>query len=483
MDCEVAATRASLKCSGTAAAVSSMLGGAKVGHYKHSESGAEVHRVLGDYTFPKALRGDVKFIAGLNQLPKTSRHGRTHAVKNGAGDLSVVPETIKSFYNIGDHTADSSIVQSAFEFQGLTAYSDMDLKTFVSNTGVKSWTVDKKIGPFNNQPQAESTLDVQYIGSTGEGATNYYYTSSDWMYDMTEDMLSNSGYGIDVVSMSYGWSETDQCQIDAGSKPCSQGGSKNFVETVNTNFQKLGAAGITLLASSGDSGAHGRTDGFCTTEKANPAFPASSPYITAVGATQIKPGSGSTSGASEPICQNQLQCATGGTEIVCSNAKGALITSGGGFSVYAPRPSYQEAVVSAYLSKSGVTPPEKDFNKAGRGYPDIAALGHNYYIQLDGQVQAVDGTSASCPVVAGIMSIVNSARVKAGKSKLGFANPTLYAIAANNPDAFNDVTEGDNKCTETLCCSTGFSAAAGWDATTGLGTPNVAKLVAAAKAL
>ena len=77
------------------------------------------------------------------------------------------------------------------------------------------------------------------------------------------------------------------------------------------------------------------------------------------------------------------------------------------------------------------------------------------------------------------MSIVKSALKKAGKPGLGFANPTLYKVAAASPDAFNDVTEGNNFCTEVICCKTGFTAAAGWDATTGLGTPNVDKLVAA----
>ena len=436
------------------------------------------------HTFTLILpAGKVKFISGLNQLPKPARHGRTHALKVDASDVSVVPETISKLYNKGSHTAEK-ITQGAFEFQDLTAFSSSDLSTFFSNTGVKSFDVEKHFGPFQqNPPQAESTLDVQYIGSTGEGATNWYYTSSGWMYEFSEDFAADNK-GFDVVSMSYGWSEADQCQIASGAKPCQNGGSsKAFVDTVNANFQKIGATGVTMLASSGDSGAHGRSDGFCFANKTNPAFPAASPYITAVGATQFKKGSATTAGATEPICESQLQCATGGTEIVCSNAQGALITSGGGFSVYSARPAYQDTVVKAYLAKEGVTPGPNDFNAAGRAYPDVAALGHNYYIELQGQVSAVDGTSASCPVFAGIMSIVNSARVKAGKAKLGFANPSLYKIASEHPAAFNDITEGNNLCTETLCCKTGFYAAAGWDATTGLGTPDVSALVSAAVAL
>lgn len=121
---------------------------------------------------------------------------------------------------------------------------------------------------------------------------------------------------------------------------------------------------------------------------------------------------------------------------------------------------------------------------SGRGYPDVAALGHNYYIQLNGEAIQVDGTSCSAPVFAGVVALLNAYRVENGKSKIGFANPLLYQIHANSPDAFNDITSGNNKCTEETCNGcTGFSAAPGWDATTGLGTPNYPKMIAALQEL
>jgi tripeptidyl-peptidase-1 len=395
-----------------------------------------------------------------------------------ASTLSVVPSTIKSLYNLAGADGTGS-VQSAFEFQGLTAYSASDLETFLTNTD-SSFDVKKHFGPFQQfPPQAESTLDVQYLGAVGVGATNYYYTTTGWMLEMTTDLLANKAYGIDIVSMSYGWSEADQCQISPGSAPCSSGGSQAFVQAVNANFQKLGATGVTLLAATGDAGAHGRTDLACSGGQVHPGFPAASPYITAVGATQL--AGDAKAGGSSPICTSQLQCAISGTEIVSSTSTGSLITSGGGFSLYSKRPSYQDAAVTAYLAKSGVTPAAADFNAAGRGYPDVAALGHAYYIELDGQVQAVDGTSASCPVFAGVLSLINAHRIRNGGARLGFANPLLYKAYAADQSSFTDVITGNNKCTQSggQCCSTGFSAAAGWDATTGLGTPNYAKLVAA----
>lgn len=452
--------------------------GTKMYKFVHKKTGRSVHKIDAEYQFPKELEGKVNFISGLNSFPMPHL-AEARKMAADASTLSVVPSTIKSMYNLNGASAAGS-VQAAFEFQDLTAFSSSDLSTFISNTGAKSFDVEKHYGPFQQfPPQAESTLDVQYLGAVAEGGTNYYYTTAGWMLEMTADLLSNSAYGIDVVSMSYGWSEADQCQISPGSAPCSSGGSQAFVNAVNTNFQKLGATGVTLLAATGDAGAHGRTDLSCSSGQVHPGFPAASPYITAVGATQL--GDDAKAGGDAPICQNQLQCAISGSEIASSTSTGALITTGGGFSLYANRPSYQDSVVQTYLAKNGVTPPSNDFNSAGRGYPDVAALGHAYYIELDGQVQAVDGTSAACPVFAGVLSLINGHRVKNGGSKLGFANPLLYKAYASDASSFNDVTVGDNKCTQSggQCCSTGFSASAGWDATTGLGTPNYAKLVAA----
>ena len=83
----------------------------------------------------------------------------------------------------------------------------------------------------------------------------------------------------------------------------------------------------------------------------------------------------------------------------------------------------------------------------------------------------VSGTSASCPVVAGMISLVNSARLAQGNSTVGFLNPALYA---NYPAFTNDITSGDNKCvaSDATCCSHGFYATSGWDPVTGLGSIN-----------
>lgn len=229
-----------------------------------------------------------------------------------------------------------------------------------------------------------------------------------------------------------------------------------------------------MLVSSGDSGAHGRTDGGCSATQTKPVFPAASPYVTAVGATQlINPVP--LSKPSTPYCANStnIPCAAGGTEIVCSTATGALIVSGGGFSNVASTPAWQQAAVAAYLKAAGNTlPGPGNFNPGGRGYPDVAALGHNYIIVQGGSNMQVDGTSCSAPVWGGLVNLFNAHQLSNGKSPLGFLNPLLYKLAAKG--VFNDVTQGNNTCTEDGCTPgcTGFTATAGWDAATGFGTPN-----------
>jgi tripeptidyl-peptidase-1 len=206
--------------------------------------------------------------------------------------------------------------------------------------------------------------------------------------------------------------------------------------------------------------------------------------MLSVGATEL--ADGTTGSNSAPICASTLKCATGGTEVVASRKTRSMFSSGGGFSNVAGTPPWQRAVVSAYIANSSAVPPAGDFNATGRGSPDIAALGHNYYIRLGGQVVSVDGTSAATPAIAGMLANLNAWRLASGKPVLGFVNPLLYAIYASTPAAFNDVVSGDNQCTESACpcpAKTGFNAAPGWDATTGLGTPNYGMLKAAITAM
>ena len=172
------------------------------------------------------------------------------------------------------------------------------------------------------------------------------------------------------------------------------------------------------------------------------SFPASATYVTAVGGTQ-------------------------GTNEV------AWMYSGGGFSNYFSLPSWQKSAVNGYFDEN-IDFPDSDRYTAGMaGVPDIAAQSVDYVIVVEEEFYVVSGTSAACPVVAGMVAMINAARAENGESSLGFLNPTLYSVydsQSNDNEYFNDVTQGYNEG-----CSVddeiGWYAASGWDPVTGVGSP------------
>ena len=99
---------------------------------------------------------------------------------------------------------------------------------------------------------------------------------------------------------------------------------------------------------------------------------------------------------------------------------------------------------------------------------------------LLGKMMPVDGTSASAPIFAGIVALLNDIRLNRGQPRLGFMNPWLYQAVAANPGAVQDVVVGQNRCGAYVapgspvqqCCDSGFSAIPGFDAVSGLGSPN-----------
>lgn len=151
-------------------------------------------------------------------------------------------------------------------------------------------------------------------------------------------------------------------------------------------------------------------------------------------------------------------------ETVCSSATGGLITSGGGFSYVSVRSTdapWQAELVDHYLAyninNTAVLPPTTYFNTKGRGYPDVSAYASNYFVYLNGKVTRESGTSASAPVFAAMVTLWNDMRLAYGKPPLGFIAPLMYHMYVRHPEAFNDITTGDNACgvghsSETVNC-------------------------------
>ena len=210
---------------------------------------------------------------------------------------------------------------------------------------------------------------------------------------------------------------------------------RSYAERVCRGFAQLGARGVTVLVASGDYGV-GRS-GFCMSNDGTnssrflPSFPGSCPYVTTVGATRdIVP------------------------EVVAVDEENDFVT-GGGFSNYFARPSYQDQVVAAYVKSLGNTH-EGFYNKIGRGYPDISAQGYHYISVWNGtrEGRVFDGTSASAPTVAAVVALVNDALLADGKPPMGFLNPWLYS---RGHEGFTDIFLGSNEG----CNTTGFPARRG----------------------
>lgn len=158
-----------------------------------------------------------------------------------------------------------------------------------------------------------------------------------------------------------------------------------------------------------------------------------------------------------------------GGETAVASPNGVLsYYSGGGFSSVFPRPSYQSDAVSNYLTKYAPKYGESVFNSSGRAYPDVSALGLKLATVYLNQTYGIGGTSASAPIFASIINLLNEERLEQGKGPIGFLNQIMY----KHPEMFNDVTTGSNPG----CGTNGFPASEGWDPVTGLGTPNYPKM-------
>ncbi len=129
--------------------------------------------------------------------------------------------------------------------------------------------------------------------------------------------------------------------------------------------------------------------------------------------------------------------------------------SSGGFSNIFSAATYQKEAISGYLTQLGNTNAGL-FNTTGRAYPDISAAGVNYQVNIGGTIASVSGTSASTPLVASMVALLNDKLVAAGKPAMGFLNPFLYSTGAS---AFTDITTGNNPG----CGTNGFPAVKGWD--------------------
>ncbi|KAA1475900.1 family S53 protease [Dentipellis sp. KUC8613] len=420
-------------------------------HFEHVDTGKQAVRTL-SYSLPDALHGAIQFVHPTTAFPRSTVSQNTKismldepssSPSNATGipsscASSITPQCLQAMYNIPKTCGEQSTTQL-----GVTGYvgqyaNEQDLATFLqkyrpdlsSSTNFSVQSINGGENPQgSSQAGSEADLDIQYTVGVAAGVPAVFISVGndvdevDGFMDSTNLLLAQEN-PPSVVTTSYGYGEND-FPYSLGSALCNA-------------YAQLGARGVSMLFASGDEGVCGDQGTSCSNFGAT--FPSSCPYVTAIGATTGVPETGD-------------------------------FISGGGFSSWFPRPSYQSTAVPAFLSSLGSTYQGK-YNASGRGFPDLAAAGENIAIVYQGQAMSTGGTSASSPIVASIVALLNDELISAGKAPLGFLNPFIYA----NPDAFNDITSGYNPG----CFTMGFTAREGWDPVTGLGTPNYTKMKVAA---
>ncbi|CAF1375424.1 unnamed protein product, partial [Didymodactylos carnosus] len=381
--------------------------------------------------------------------------------------LPLVPGVAMAMYNItygGKYAKRSPLLR-----QGVAGFSSQ----YINRASIKSFArvyakkfnlnVGKIYGKNNaSNPGDESTIDMEFMSAMGSGIPTDFISIGplfdglifDWIIKILEMAQDPSILLPRVHTFSYSTDEPNY--------------GTSYIDIMETKLMSLGLAGFTMFVASGDDGTSSRTLGCGATGLAQ--YPSSSAYMTSVGGTLFVRSSTNTS--CRYVKQERGVCLQ---EVVASLSDQTLssITSGGGFSAYIGQPDYQKAFVDRYLNISGKQiPPSTFFNKLARAYPDISFAAVNFVETSNGQSFLVDGTSGASPAIAGVFSLINDYRLQHGLPFLGFLNPTLYYIAKCRPDAFHDITVGDNRCNKDTCCKYGFYAQPSFDAVSGLGSIN-----------
>lgn len=434
-----------------------------------------------DYVIPEQIQDFIVFVDGISNQPRSYLPYPTERVNSPIVDDSYSGrEVVYRLYNVTSvEDVASTISVGSIEYQNESGFSMADLLESQQMNNVKLRNVSHIVGN-DVEPDLESQLDMQMMATNVPNADIWFWDGTDWLYSLAVNM-SNSKEIPDIVSMSWGWSESQQCSITM----CDNITSQQYVSRVNAEYMKLALRGLTIMVSSGDSGAPGRTNLDCDddSDTVHAVFPGSSPWVTSVGATYVVK-SNATQNWTTPLCQ-QNPCATGSQEYV-TNKKDTGWTAGGGISNYTLRSKHarwQMEFVDNYLN-SGVPLPI-NFNRLGRAYPDVSVVGHYCPVFDSGKLISLDGTSCSSPIFASLVALLNNHQINNGKPRLGFINPILYRMALDNPAIFNDIEEGNNWSTEGNICEEradggsnfGYKATKGYDPVYGLGTPNIGLMI------
>ncbi len=389
------------------------------------KSGENTYRTRsGSLSIPTEINGIVIGILGFDQRPVARTH---HQVLTRAGQSSYTPGQVAKAYNFPSNTGTGQTI-AIIELGG--GYNQSDLATYwrqvgVSNVAVTAIGVEGSTNAPTGDPgsaDGEVALDIEVVGAIAPAAriAVYFTDNTDQGFlDGINAAIHDRVRKPSVISISWGGPESSW--------------TPQAMNAFNGAFHDAALLGISVCVAAGDNGSDdGVGDGSNHVD-----FPASSPWVLACGGTRLHANGGTI--MSETVWND--------------GAEGGA--TGGGISAHFSTPLYQKSIKSA---------------SAGRGVPDVAGDADpesGYLIIVDGQSGVIGGTSAVAPLWSALIALFNE---ELGRN-VGWLHPYLYG-AATKVNALRDITQGNNGS---------FSANKGWDACTGLGTPNGQALLAVLK--
>ncbi|KAH8979044.1 subtilisin-like protein [Lactarius akahatsu] len=430
--------------------------GASYQLYQHVETNDTVLRTV-SYSLPEVLHGHIQTIVPTTHFgsPLTEAmrprmrlstgveaRGKARSVLSSRDEDGITPSYLRWLYRTSGY-APKATDRNALGIAGYGGQfpSPEDLALFMNEFRTDGEDATFTVTQVNGggydpgDPGIEANLDIQYAEAMAYPTRHIYYSTGGTpdSNSLTDDpylcwlryMIAQDDVDIpQTISTSY--SEHEYIM------------PREYAVSVCTLFGQLGLRGVSVLFSSGDWGVG---DGDCL----------------------FRDSSGKVSVQFIPVFP--------ATSLVARRAttpEVAASISGGGFSIYFPRQPYQANAVSTFLQNFGDRHSSL-YNPEGRGFPDVSSQAINFFFVLGGQFEFVSGTSAATPTVAGIISLLNDYLISKGSTPLGFLNPWLYGAGLLG---LNDITSGSNPG----CNTDGFSAIAGWDPVTGLGTLDFVKL-------
>jgi kumamolisin len=396
--------------------------------------GQVTHRYRqGGLRIPADLDGIVLAVLGLDTRPQARSQARM--ADSAKATTSYTPPQVAELYQFPLGTDGTGQSLGIIELGG--GFSAADLNNYFSGLGVTAPSVTAQgiDGASNvadqdpNGADGEVLLDIEVAGSVAPGAAQvvYFAPNTDQGFIDAVTAAVHATPTPAAVSISWGqsedsWTPQARTALDAA-----------IADGV--------ALGVTVCVASGDNGSgDGGTDG-----QPHVDFPASSPHALACGGTSLQ-GNPATGVITSETTWNDGPSGGGGA-------------GGGGVSDTFGLPAWQ--------ANAGV--PTTSGGATGRGVPDVAGNADpatGYQVLVDGQQAVIGGTSAVAPLWAALICRL----AQATGSKFGLIQETLYAGVQPGQDVpgFQDITTGNNGA---------YSAGPGWDACTGLGSPNGTALV------